>query len=97
MRLVCISDTHLRHVFKDIPIPDGDVLIHCGDATFTGKLPEIATFADWFARQPHQHKIFVAGNHDFGFQFQREEAIAALPKGVHYLEDSGVTIDHVKF
>ena len=29
MRLVCVSDTHLRT--DDLAVPDGDVLLHAGD------------------------------------------------------------------
>ena len=33
-RLVCISDTHLRH--RDLLVPAGDVLVHCGDVLLQG-------------------------------------------------------------
>jgi Icc-related predicted phosphoesterase len=97
MKLVCISDTHLMHMRHEIVVPDGDVLIHAGDATFKGTKDQVQSFAYWFDALPHKHKIFVAGNHDFGFQTHRSEAVALLPKGCHYLEDSGVEIDGVKF
>ena len=97
MRVVCISDTHLMHMRYPISIPDGDVLIHAGDATFRGTREEVIEFAKWFGALPHKHKIFVAGNHDFGFQDHPEEAVALLPEGCHYLEQSGVEIDGVKF
>ena len=93
MKIVCISDTHLRQV----KVPDGDVLIHAGDATFQGTANEIREFSKWFGTLPHKHKIFVAGNHDWGFQMQRSAAVGLLPAGCHYLEDSGVTIDGVRF
>lgn len=95
MRIVCISDTHFPT--PQITVPDGDVLVHCGDATLSGHLEEIATFAEWFGALPHRRKIFVAGNHDFGFQRQRDEALRLLGPGVIYLEDSGVTIDGIEF
>ena len=94
MKLVCISDTHLRHGFQ---VPDGDVLIHAGDATLGGAASEIREFSRWFGSLPHRQKVFVAGNHDFGFQEQRSAAVGLLPHGCHYLEDSGVTINGVKF
>lgn len=49
MKLVCISDTHNFH--QDIEIPDGDVLIHSGDATISGTVQEVAAFAAWFDSQ----------------------------------------------
>ena len=65
MRIVCISDTHLVHRDGDFPIPDGDLLIHAGDATYHGTQEEIREFNAWFAALPHANKIFVAGNHDW--------------------------------
>jgi 3',5'-cyclic AMP phosphodiesterase CpdA len=65
-RIVCISDTHNFH--EQIRIPDGDILIHAGDATNRGTVEEIVFFNQWFCRLPHRHKIFVAGNHDWLFE-----------------------------
>lgn len=62
LRCVCISDTHMMH--EHMYIPDGDVLIHCGDFTNHGSLDEVQKFADWIAKQPHPIKIIVPGNHD---------------------------------
>jgi Icc-related predicted phosphoesterase len=85
------------HLRQPIAVPDGDVLIHAGDATFEGEAQEVRAFSAWFGALPHEHKIFVAGNHDFGFQFQRSAAVGLLPAGCHYLEDSGVEINGVRF
>lgn len=96
MRLVAISDTHNRH--KKITVPDGDVLIHSGDATGRGELGEIIPFLNWFAAQPHKHKIFVPGNHDWGFEretaYYKDECAA---RGIILLMETGVEIDGVKF
>ncbi|EPQ58009.1 Metallo-dependent phosphatase [Gloeophyllum trabeum ATCC 11539] len=59
-RFVCISDTH-AHVF---PVPDGDVLLHSGDITNTGKLGDFQTSMGWLYELPHPTKIIIAGNHD---------------------------------
>lgn len=53
---------------EDIKLPDGDVLIHAGDATFMGEVREVMTFCGWLKKQPHKYKIFVPGNHDFLFE-----------------------------
>lgn len=63
MNLIILSDTHSRQ--KDIEIPDGDVLIHCGDMTNRGNKLEIIEVAEWLESFPHKDKIVVAGNHDF--------------------------------
>ena len=64
-RIVCISDTHEQH--RAITVPDGDILIHAGDLTYTGGHEQLRSAMAWMASLPHAHKIFVAGNHDWGF------------------------------
>jgi Icc-related predicted phosphoesterase len=93
MKIVCISDTHLQHDFE---VPDGDMLIHSGDATWTGKEKEVIEFSKWFGSFPHKHKIFVAGNHDWGFELDREYYTNLLPKDVFYLQDTGRGIEGIR-
>jgi 3',5'-cyclic AMP phosphodiesterase CpdA len=64
---VCISDTHSRHASL-ADVPTGDILIHAGDLTDHGTIDEILDFFAWFLSQPHQHKVFVAGNHDHSLE-----------------------------
>jgi predicted phosphodiesterase len=66
MKIVCVSDTHNQH--RGLEIPEGDVLIHAGDATYQGLSHEVEDFLAWFASQPHPFKILIAGNHDWLFQ-----------------------------
>eukprot|EP00730_Choanoeca_flexa_P013911 TRINITY_DN5868_c0_g1_i3.p1 TRINITY_DN5868_c0_g1~~TRINITY_DN5868_c0_g1_i3.p1 ORF type:complete len:321 (+),score=50.95 TRINITY_DN5868_c0_g1_i3:3-965(+) len=109
LRLVCISDTHEREVKN---IPDGDVLIHAGDFTLRGSPAKVKEFNDFIARQPHKHKVVIAGNHDLTFdevnfdelrkEFKLDDDInakesKALLKDCIYLEDTGVQIDGVIF
>jgi predicted phosphohydrolase len=96
MRLVFISDTHTH---RGLALPAGDVLVHAGDSTSTGTLPEVAAFLEWFSAQPHPHKIFIAGNHDW--LFAREKGLAGMliaeHPGIRYLQDAGCEIDGVRF
>lgn len=63
MKIVQISDTHGKHrLLKNLP--EGDVLIHCGDLTENGTEEEVLDFINWLERLPYRHKIFVTGNHD---------------------------------
>lgn len=62
LRVVCISDTHGFHEKMVHSIPDGDVLIHAGDFSNTGRMKGCSRFCEWFASMPHQHKILIAGN-----------------------------------
>lgn len=97
MRIVCISDTHDRH--DELHIPEGDVLVHAGDATRRGTEEQIRAFAAWMGTMNHPHKIFVAGNHDFGFEQRPAEARRWITDGtgVTYLQDDGVRIAGVHF
>ncbi len=94
MKFVAISDTHGRHAGLQLPV--GDVLIHAGDVSMKGDEAAIDDFLHWFAEQKFQHKIFIAGNHDFYFERTPAEIIAAkIPAGITYLNDSGVTINGI--
>lgn len=65
LRIVMISDTHNRH--HTMKIPDGDILIHAGDFSMQGHLPEVSRFNEWLGTLPHKHKIVIAGNHERTF------------------------------
>lgn len=82
MRVVCISDTHLRAV----EVPDGDVLVHAGDFTMQGSLLEVESFNKWLSSLPHPHKIVIAGNHDRAFEEAPSWARKALSAAT-YLQD----------
>lgn len=73
MRIVCISDTHGLH--DEVKVPDGDILIHAGDHCNHGRQSEVRRFDAWMAKQPHKHKIFIAGNHDWPWQKQSRYAL----------------------
>jgi Icc-related predicted phosphoesterase len=96
MKIVAISDTHLRH--RGLKLPKADVIIHAGDITLRGRASEVTDFLDWFAGLNYAHKIFIAGNHDFFLEKSSPAAIAQmLPEGVTYLKDSGTQINGLKF
>lgn len=94
MRIVCISDTHNSN--SQIEIPDGDILIHSGDATIIGTEEEIRLFDRWFSSLPHMQKIFVAGNHDLLFERDEKHARGLLDPGIVYLQDSAIEIGGLK-
>lgn len=75
----------------------GDVLLHAGDVSNRGKKEEVADFVEWFAGQPHPHKIFIAGNHDFYFQDTPEDALKEIiPANICYLNDAACEVDGLK-
>jgi Icc-related predicted phosphoesterase len=94
MKIICISDTHNRH--DTMPdIPDGDILVCAGDHTGNGSLFQLIQFNQFLGTLPHRHKVFIAGNHDWCFQRNREASEAALTNAI-YLEDRELIIEGIK-
>ena len=93
-RFVFLSDTH--NCNEQIAVPDGDVLVHAGDATNRGQIDEIIAFNHWFSNLPHKIKIFVAGNHDWLFENRPKYARSLLAENIIYLQDSAVEIENLK-
>ncbi|KAK4988317.1 hypothetical protein LTR66_007355 [Elasticomyces elasticus] len=76
-RILIISDTHTAPLlaldrsdvrdsyvaFKQ-SLPSADVLIHCGDMTFTGAQHEYDTTLDMLGKIDAPLKLVIAGNHD---------------------------------
>jgi len=96
MKLVCISDTHGDH--EGVVLPEGDVLIHAGDLSAHGRQAETLAFMQWLGSQHFEHILCIAGNHDVFIEQQPLIALQfAQDNGVRLLNDSGCTIDGVKF
>ena len=98
MKIVCISDTHCQ--LHKISIPDGDVLVHAGDLTYSGTIQEISKELIELSKHKDRfkHIVLVAGNHDW--LFQRNPSLAeqiCKDNGITYLQDSGVEIEGIKF
>lgn len=95
MRIVCISDTHGQHA--KLSIPAGDMLLHAGDFSNSGAVDEVRTFLAWFAAQPHRHKVFIAGNHDFFPEQSPKRFQKMIPENCVYLENEAKVIEGVTF
>lgn len=61
-KVVIVSDTHNLH--DKLILPDGDILIHCGDYSTKGSLTEFTNFAQWMVKQNFKYKLVLKGNHD---------------------------------
>jgi predicted phosphohydrolase len=95
MRIVVMSDTHMLH--RLLIVPDGDVLVHCGDWSVEQALGDYDDFFAWYSDLPHRNKLLTAGNHeslmrDFGKTIRKR-----IPKSITYLQDQGTEIDGVRF
>lgn len=94
-KIVCLSDTH--NCNEQIAVPDGNILIHAGDATIRGTQFEVEEFLQWFSSLPHKYKIFVAGNHDWLYETNNRFARLLTAKfNIKYLQDSFVEINDTK-
>ena len=96
-KIAFVSDTHTLH--NQIPLDslgNGDIIFHSGDFTYRGDNDEVELFLRWFSSLNYTYKVFIAGNHELGFE--REKFV--LPeeyksKGVVYLQDELVTLEEL--
>lgn len=93
MRVVMMSDTHGLH--ERLEVPDGDLLLHAGDFTRMGSIPCVSEFNRWIGTLPHQHKVVIAGNHDFPFE-RWPDVARGLLTNCHYLQDEMIVLDGIK-
>ncbi|KAG5464100.1 hypothetical protein LSCM1_00280 [Leishmania martiniquensis] len=99
LRLVVISDTHERH--REVCLPNGDVLVHCGDIQeglnfLRDAKAMLADFAAWFTDStlhPHPVKLVIAGNHDKAIAAMPIEEVRRLFAPAVYLCDDSVVVE----
>jgi Icc-related predicted phosphoesterase len=94
-KITLISDTHNKHKQITQDLLGGDILIHSGDISSMGYEHEIREFCKWFnSLHNYTHKIFIAGNHDFGFQDNptKVKEILELYPSITYLQDNFIYI-----
>ncbi len=95
MKILFISDTHGLHQ-QLTHLPPADMIIHAGDVSGRGQVAEVQHFLDWYAALPYQHKILIAGNHDFLFEKQPALIQEMMPSNIHYLENESLVIEGIK-
>lgn len=102
LRLVFISDTHERH--RQVTLPEADVLLHCGDITFSSVLGResrgtriLADFNEWLATTPCKERVVIGGNHDVALQrLGVDGASRMLSAATAVLQDSAITLPEAK-
>jgi Icc-related predicted phosphoesterase len=103
MKICIISDTHGLHE-RIPPLPKADILIHAGDITNMGTEDDIRRFVHWFQNlKGYGSKIFIAGNHDWGFEWKKPWLFNYIndenlsQSDCYYLEDNFMTITDPEF
>lgn len=98
MKISLVSDTHNKH--KHVhnnglgDLKGGDLIIHAGDISSMGYKHEIIEFAKWFDQLDYKHKVFIAGNHDWGFERRLDDTLEdiSIYESITYLQDKMRTI-----
>lgn len=85
LKVIVLSDTHMQFP-KDIP--DGDVLIHCGDFinAIGSSEKDIHDFNEWLGLQMHKEKIIICGNHEVPLKDKKIEYIQKIFTNATYLQ-----------
>ena len=97
VRIVAVSDTHNLH--GDLrQVPDGDVLIHCGDGLRRGGDEDaVRALGRWLASQPHAIKVVTGGNHDATLEkLPRARVAELLGSGVSFVANAGLEINGIR-
>lgn len=94
MKIIFISDTHGSH--EDLVIPDGDMLIHCGDYSPQGTATDLFFFNKWLGTLPHKYKLVVSGNHDL-YAENNYSLVKILFTNAIYLENESIEIEGYTF
>ncbi len=95
LKTILLSDTHCR--LRKVEVPEGDLLLHAGDLTFSGNHQEIHQELRELGRIAKNFKhgcVFIAGNHDW--MGERNPGLLkqmAIDEGLTYLDHSSVQIE----
>lgn len=80
VKIVALSDTHGQNLRTKVEIPECDIVIHAGDGSARGSKEQLTTLAKSLRETDARYAIFVPGNHDKLFYYEREEAMAIFKK-----------------
>lgn len=100
MRIWCISDTHRKHGFLNIP-NNVDMVIHagdCGDAKNPAEnANEVLDFLEWYNSLSHiKYKVLIAGNHDTSIWQGLVKPEEIQKNGIMYLQHEQIEIEKLR-
>ena len=84
VRFLILSDTHGHDFFSDddgqrdphwspADMPEADVVLHCGDLTNMGSIPDHVAALTMLSTFPAELKLVIAGNHDISLDSKASE------------------------
>ena len=97
MKIVAISDVHAK--WKNLQIPECDILISAGDYSFRGEKHLVKNFHEWLNAQDAAHIISVQGNHETWVEQNFDEAkklAQSVCPAIHFIDEGLVEIEGVK-
>ncbi|EFC48203.1 predicted protein [Naegleria gruberi] len=107
-RFVVLSDIHSKGEALFPKIPNGDVILCCGDFSNRGSLDEISQFNDFLGRLKISGNcktiICISGNHDYGMDAKYNKNLdpekifntrqnPLLPNCDYYLQNNSIILD----
>lgn len=98
MKITLISDTHNKHKQVTEDLTSGDLVLHAGDVSSMGYQHELRGFFEWYdGIRGYDKKIFIAGNHDWGFQTNPNDAQLLLKDypSINYLQDEAYDLYNI--
>lgn len=106
-RILIISDTHCARLSTrdgngnavlapfTAPLPRADLLIHCGDLTYTGRMEQYHQALDMLKQIEAPIKLVIAGNHDLSldrdFVFGHIKKESKSAETAHYKQFTEIT------
>lgn len=104
IKVAFISDLHTMHSQWEMKMFDlgylnqlnqADIIAFCGDMSSRGYKHEVENFLEWFDQGLTQtaQKVFIAGNHDFFFDFNYNGRFNPTPQAKRRFGNAGATDD----
>jgi hypothetical protein len=97
-RPIVVGEGARRLRFVGLRVPDGDVLLCCGDhCNFNRDYErELRAFDEFLGTLPHKHKLVIGGNHDLALDEDKVAENKALYRNATYLQDELAEVEGLR-